>query len=117
MKLPNRFAIEVSQRKIEGYLLSSSHPAGRSKAAFFRRCGFSRSDWTTLATALRRHADEHEVAKAEATSFGVRYIIDGPLSSPDGRLPLVRSVWFIEQDEPIPRFVTAYPLRRARSVA
>lgn len=39
-----------------------------------------------------------------------RYIVKGELLVPDGRTPLIRSVWFIETDEHVPRFVTAYPL-------
>jgi hypothetical protein len=42
----------------------------------------------------------------------MRYIIDGILITPDGRNPMVRSVWFIETGEITPRFVTAYPAGR-----
>ncbi len=67
---------------------------------------------TQFADALARHAAENEVAKSEQVRFGTRYVIDGIIHAPDGRTPNVRSVWFIEQGEPIPRFVTAYPLPR-----
>jgi len=39
-----------------------------------------------------------------------KYIIEGPLRCPDGRSPLVRTVWFAEQDDEIPRLVTAIPV-------
>jgi hypothetical protein len=32
------------------------------------------------------------------------------METPDGRKPVVRSVWFIEHGSQTPRFVTAYPL-------
>jgi hypothetical protein len=32
------------------------------------------------------------------------------MATPDGRTPLVRSVWFIDTGTEIPRFATAYPL-------
>ncbi len=38
--------------------------------------------------------------------------VEGKLSTPDARDPLVRSVWFIEHGEDVPRFVTAYPMRK-----
>ena len=62
--------------------------------------------------ALLRHAGDHEVEKVENSRFGTRYIIDGIIHAPDGRSPVVRSVWFTETGERIPRFVTAYPLPR-----
>ena len=45
------------------------------------------------------------------SSFGVKYVIDGPLQTPDGRNPSVRAIWFVETGEKQPRFVTAYLLK------
>lgn len=73
--------------------------------------GFSRSEWQVLARALKQHATNHDVTSVESSPFGKRYIIEGPLVTPDGRTPGIRSVWFIEDEEAIPRLVTAYPLR------
>ena len=66
-----------------------------------------------LRTRLGEHATRHEVAAIEESPFGTRYVVDGIMSTPDGREPRVRSVWFIEAGESVPRFVTAYPLRRS----
>lgn len=112
MRLPNAAQAVVPQQKITGYLLSFSHRDGRDKATFFSRFGFSASDWPALATALRQHAIDHGVSKIEDSPFGTRYVIEGPIITPDKRNPAVRSVWFIETGEEIPRFVTAYPLPR-----
>lgn len=60
---------------------------------------------------LLQHAKENDVARQETSPFGVRYVIDGALTAPDGRTPPVRAVWFIESNEDVPRFATAYPLR------
>ena len=109
MKLPNHQDAVVPERKIRQYLLSLTHRDGRSKAAFFTRFGFVPDDWEALATALRRHAAEHEVVEVEATPFGTSYTIAGSLSMPDGRSAQVRVIWFIETGERIPRLVTAYP--------
>jgi hypothetical protein len=40
MKLPNQHKAIIPDTKIRGYLLSTSHPYGRHKAAFFKRFGF-----------------------------------------------------------------------------
>lgn len=52
------------------------------------------------------------MTQCEETPFGRRYFVEGPLTPPDGRDPLVRSVWLIETRADTPRLVTAYPLRR-----
>ena len=112
MKLPNYENAVISETKITGYLLSTKHRDGRSKAEFFARLGFSFDAWEDLVKALLRHAAENEVAKIEDSPFGTRYIIEGVLLAPDQRGAVVRSVWFIETGGEIPRFVTAYPLQR-----
>ncbi|MDY7020780.1 MAG: hypothetical protein SWJ54_05370 [Cyanobacteriota bacterium] len=63
-----------------------------------------------MATALINHVTNHELAKIEVSPFGMRYVIEGELITPDNRNPEVRSVWFIAIGEDIPKFVTAYPL-------
>jgi hypothetical protein len=115
MNLPNHDKAVVSQRKIVGYLLSHSHRDGRGKAKFFTQFGFSVEAWEELAQALRQHAADYEIAKAEQSPFGTRYVIEGQITTPDGRTPLIRSVWFIAAGETIPQFATAYPLKRRSS--
>ena len=59
---------------------------------------------------LRRHAADYEVARTENSPFGARYVVEGIMATPDGRDPLVRTVWFVDTGAETPRFVTAYPL-------
>ena len=73
--------------------------------------GFSVARWEELAAALRRHAAYHAVARVLETAYGPRYHIDGEIESPDGRSPLVRTVWQIDLGSQEPRFITAYPYR------
>lgn len=65
-----------------------------------------------MAQALQELAQSNDVAKVEATPFGQRYVIDGTIRSPDGRNPMIRTVWFVEKETDNPYFVTAYPLRK-----
>ena len=113
--IPNFETAVISDAKIRDYLLSTSHPFGRDKAAFFRQFGFSRDAWPRLALALIHHAEENEVISEEDSPFGVRYTVEGRLETPDGRNPMVRVVWFVRQGEQIPRLVTAYPTPRRTS--
>jgi hypothetical protein len=109
LRLPDLRDAVVPQEKVEGYLLSLTHPVGRFKARFFAHFGFSASSWQALADALLRHAEANEVVESDDTEFGTRYTVDGLLEAPDGRRPRVRVVWFVERDETAPRLVTAYP--------
>lgn len=112
MKLPNYENAVVPQTKVTEYLLSLTHRDGRSKSNFFTRFGFSADSWEELAMALLRHAADQEVTRIEDSPFGTRYVVEGTLPAPDERAPVICSIWFIETGEQIPRFVTAYPLKR-----
>ena len=110
MKMPYCESAVVRPEKITDYLLSAAHPNGRHKAKFFTGFGFFAADWQLLANALVEHAVEHGVANVEPSPFGIRYVIEGKVVSPDLRNPLIRAVWFIETNSNIPYFVTAYPM-------
>jgi len=110
LKLPKREMAQVEPQKLTEYLLSTTHAEGKDKAAFFTRFGFSIESWEVFADALRQHADSHDLTKIAESRFGARYVIEGTLRTPDGRDPVVRSVWFIARDQKNPRLVTAYPL-------
>ncbi|MBI5194446.1 MAG: hypothetical protein HZA08_13555 [Nitrospirae bacterium] len=108
MKLPNYENAVVPQPKITEYLLSFKHRNGRGKAQFFTRFGFSIDCWEAFAKALLEHAYNYDVTKVVKSLFGTRYVIEGLLNTPDKRNPAICLVWFIENDESIPRLVTAY---------
>ena len=110
MKLPNAANAVVECEKIVGYLLDSEHLIGASKANFFSKFGFSADQREVLADALRVHGQTHEVKRTRETGFGPRYEIEGTLTAPDGREPMVRSVWQLDKGAVAPRLITAYPL-------
>jgi hypothetical protein len=114
MRLPNVEKAEITEAKVVRYLLSTTHRAGKSKAAFFMQFGFTVARWRELADALKQHAINNDVTIEERTIFGSRYVIEGRLEAPDGTWLNVRSAWFIDNAGDVPRFVTAHPLRRRR---
>ena len=107
--LPNASSCRVDREKITGYLLCPTHPDGAAKAHFFRRFGFDLENWKELAAALRAHGQSHAVAEVVESSHGIRYSVGGPLRSPDGRNPTVRTVWIVERGSRQARLITAYP--------
>lgn len=112
MRVPNIDEARIDRSKINEYLLCPSHPDGAAKARFFTSFGFTRNDWGAFAEALRQHARAWPVASWVESEYGKRYVVDGPLDTPDGRRPNVRTVWIAETDENTPRLVTAHPLPR-----
>lgn len=107
MKLPNVGRAIAPEAKFTDYLLS--HAKGEGKAAFFLAFGFRPGRWQELGSALRQYASDHEIEGIEQSRHGTVYTVVGVLGCPDGRSPLVRSVWIIRIGEDVPRLVTAYP--------
>ncbi|HXP04811.1 MAG TPA: hypothetical protein VN808_11870 [Stellaceae bacterium] len=105
------FAV-IEESKITHYLLAADHPVGRFKAAFFLGFGFGAAAWEELHDALLAHARDGQIVSVSETEFGIKYILEGPLSAPDGRRPNLRAVWFVEAGERTPRLVTAYAMPR-----
>ncbi len=114
MKLPNHDLAQVPRKKITEYLLNPEHRDGQHKVAFFLHFGFSAEQWEVLASALVRHAAEHEVTSTRSTPFGTSYAVEGVLRTPEGRESLVRSVWFIQEGTDVPRLTSAYPLKKRK---
>ena len=112
MRLPKAEQATVDREKITEYLLNPSHLYGAAKARFFGQFGFELAAWETLAQALREHAQQHEVSIVTETPFGPRYEIRGELYSPDGRTPIVCTIWQMDHGKVAPRLITAYPFRR-----
>ena len=107
--LPNRERAVIDPEKISGYLLDREHPEGGPKALFFFAVGFAAERAEDLAAALLAHTEE-PVSSTSETTFGVKYVIDGPFRASGGRTRMLRSVWIVDEGEDRPRFVTAYPL-------
>lgn len=115
VKLPELTHATITEQKLTGYLLSTTHPTGASKARYFIRHGFSAADWQALADAIRRHAAENDVTETEKTPRGISYTVEGGIRAPDGRTLRIRAVWFQDTGEHAPHLVTAYPLKGART--
>lgn len=109
MILPNAKRALVEERKIKEYLLNKEHPDNGGKADFFIDLGFSVEDWENLAESLRSLADSCPVTQSMESSHGTKYIVDGEITTPIGKNPIVRTVWIVDRGQTIARLVTAYP--------
>ena len=109
MELPNKSRAQVPLEKVTDYLLSETHAVGKSKAKYFRSYGFDDRNASDLVDGLLAIAQNAQVESSERSRFGVKYVLDGELETPNGDMIQVRTIWIIENDTEMPRFVTAYP--------
>ncbi|OGP75365.1 MAG: hypothetical protein A2V86_00975 [Deltaproteobacteria bacterium RBG_16_49_23] len=110
MKLPHREKAYIPSPKLHDYLLSKIHSIGKWKAGFFRSLGFDATNVDELEQHLIAIAHSEDVREAMPSAHGTKYVVDGIIQAPDGRLVRMRTVWIIDVGEDRPRFVTAYPL-------
>ena len=109
MKLPRPERAVIDPAKLRDYLLSSSHPVGRFKAAFFTSLGYRREERQRLEEDLHRQVLEGEAIPRQETEYGQKYEIRSMIMGPNGRSAEVVSVWIVLADEDFPRLITAYP--------
>src|SRR3990172_2817742 len=110
MKLPDKEKAYIPLLKIKDYLLSETHPIGKSKAKFFRSLGFNELNIDLLKQGLLTIAQIEDVKEAVSSTHGVKYLIDGLLQTPVGDTIMIRTIWIIDKGQTRPRFVTTYPV-------
>jgi len=108
VKLPNADSAVIPPEKLRDYLLSSSHPVGRFKAAFFRALGYTDDDWERLEGDIRSVLT-NDAMVGEQTGYGQKLEVRGNITGPAGRNAEIVTAWIILKGESIPRFITAYP--------
>ena len=109
-RLPNADHAFVEPEKLANYLLDADHPEGGPKWRFLKRFGFQIDQPDTLEASLLAYARQNDFSFQISTPYGEKFEIDGPLVSPDGRLPTVRTVWIIDTGTDALRFVTMKPI-------
>ncbi len=109
MLLPNGDGAIVAESKIRDYLLSSSHPVGRFKAAFFAALGFSSDNWEVLRDALLAIAVSGDAVPGQQSAFGQKFEVRATLTGPSGRRAEIVTVWMVPAQHDFAHFVTAFP--------
>jgi hypothetical protein len=110
MLIPNASATIIAEEKLRGYVLMPEHVRGGDKSAFLMRLGYNREHWQLLEEALRTQHLTLDAREEGSTEWGRMFVIEGPITGPNGRQRMVRSVWIIRHGEENPRFVTVYPI-------
>lgn len=108
-KLPNASAAEIPIRKVRDYLLSTTHPVGRFKAAFFQALGFEVRRSGELVAAILQLAQSEDAIPGNHTRYGKKYVVRGTIDGPNGLSSEIETVWIVLNSESHARFITAYP--------
>jgi len=114
MKVPNNDKAFIPIEKITDYLLSNFHPVGKTKAVFFNKIGYNLEKSNLLRMELNRIILENEVYNTMSTFYGDKYIVKGNIGLRAGKSFPIVTIWIIEMENSIPRFVTAYPLHEEK---
>jgi hypothetical protein len=110
MRIPRCNEAYVSIAKLQDYLLSKTHPVGRSKAKFFRSLGFDETKTALLEARLLAIVRSEDYVEVAPSPHGTKYVVERAIQTPRGDGVQIRTVWIIETGENRPRFVTAYPV-------
>ena len=109
MKVLNCQNAHIPVEKIEDYLLSKTHPIGKTKAHFFNQVGYTLQNRNLLINDFHTIVKENSVANKIETEFGTKYLVKGSIGERFGNRVGVVTVWIIEEGTSFPRFITAYP--------
>ncbi len=101
----------IERAKLTDYLLSFSHPKGRSKARYFAAAGYRADRWIRLRDDLLTAIENAPPVTGFADAHGVKYTVPIQFTGANGRLVRVVSVWIAHSADSPPRLVTAYPRR------
>lgn len=103
--IPQMDQAHVPRGRVSDYLLTAP-----GKAQFFARYGFKAADVDALADALQEHGATESLVWYDDTAYGAKLIVEGPLQTPGGQRPSVRTVWLAEAGDWVPVLLTVYPV-------
>jgi hypothetical protein len=106
MRLHGSDAAVLSADKVTDYLFNEGHARGWAKGRFFERFGFRREDPEGLRQALLEHVRRNPAVLDRVSPYGERWMAFGPIQSPDGRNPVIGTVWQFDTATSYPRFIT-----------
>ena len=80
-----------------------------AKARLLLTLGYRQDAPGILDADLRAQHLSLDAMRKSTNSYGVVYEIDGPITTPSGRVVRFCSIWQVDTGSEVPRFVTMYP--------
>ena len=107
--VPNAENAFIDPTKIAGYALNPSHPVGSNKAVVFDSAlGFNQSNADQLMAKIQQGIRTTPAVLGESTKYGQLFIVDIPITGPNGNTAVVRTGWILEIGSTVPRLTTAH---------
>ena len=111
--LPNYERAEIPRSKIEGYALNPANDEGKHKARVFKSAlGFDQSNWELLKQIILDELPYHEAKPGQTSQWGDSYVVDLPITGPNGNTVEVRTVWLFKPRTDFPSLITVIPHKR-----
>jgi len=105
MKLP--FDALISEEKVKDYLLAQRKRNDKSK--WLANAGYNQNNWQKLELDLRNQILSLDASPSDITKFGQMFEIKGMLKGPNGKSLKVNTIWMIEHETKITKFITMFP--------
>lgn len=109
MSIPNADRATITVEKLTAYLLNPTHKRGGAKARLLLGLGYRADAPQLLEADLRAQHLSLNASRTSQNPYGVAYEIDGPITTPIGRIVRFCSIWQIDTGSEVPRFITMYP--------
>jgi hypothetical protein len=90
-------------------VLNPSHKRGGAKARLLLSLGYRTDAPDALESDLRAQHLSLNATRTAQNPYGVAYEIEGPITTPSGRIVRFCSIWQIDTGSEVPRFITMYP--------
>jgi hypothetical protein len=97
----------IATTKLTEYLLVWKPE--NDKSQWLEKAGYTVDNWQQLENDLRIQILPLDLTYIETTRFGQLYQIIGIINSPNGRELSVRTIWMIEHESGLTKFITMYP--------
>ncbi len=107
--LPEYKKAYCAPEKIIGYSLNMDHPSGRNKAIVFQSTlGFHSGNGEQLRQEILRGLGSAPAKVGPLTVYGQKFVVDMPITGPNGNTAIVRTAWIIRPGKTNPDLVSAY---------
>ena len=97
----------ISSEKIKDYLLSQRKRNDKSK--WLSIAGYNLDNWQKLEEDLRTQLLNLDALFINKTEYGNMYEINDALQGPNGKSLTVCTIWMIEHETKLTKFITMYP--------
>jgi hypothetical protein len=109
-RLENGLRLDVPRAKLTSFLLDPQHRQNKGRAKLLFSYGFGPVNPSGLEYALLGQAANGTVQPAAPNPYGKKYTVRGLMDTPCGVPKMVLTVWQVDPDSGVARFVTIYPV-------